>query len=62
MLLFVPPLAIFAAIYAALHEVKRGVQPPRAVLRHVITLAVTFTSLRDAVRRGIGPNRRRAGR
>ena len=45
MLLFIPPVAIFAAIYAALHAVKRGVRPPRAFLRHAVTLATTFAVL-----------------
>lgn len=45
MLLLVPPLAIFAALYAGLHAIKRGVKPPRAALRHVLTLAITFAAL-----------------
>lgn len=45
MLLLVPPAAVSAAVYTALRAVKRGVKPPRAILRHMATLVVTFAVL-----------------
>lgn len=45
MLLLVPPAAVSAAVYAAMSAIKRGVKPPRAVLRHVMALAITFAVL-----------------
>ena len=52
MFMLIPPIAIFAAVYAALKAVKRGVGPSRAFGRHILTLIVAtavLTSLTVAV-------------
>ena len=45
MYILIPPVAVFAAIYAALRAVKRGVKPPRAFRRHLLTLVMASAAL-----------------